>query len=131
MNVTTPTGLWKNETEHFATQDEVNAAILAYIPQYAEDGFPISAQFAGFLDFNREDGRIRIPHKKYGGDEGADREYACGAGCRACACGETKTDYLGIDEEASDFFLHGWYEKAQEVIEQYGDRFGKLMKANE
>ena len=202
MNVTTPTGLWKNETEHFATQDEVNAAILAYIPQYAEDGFPISAQFAGFLDFNREDGRIRIPHKKYGGDEGADREYACGvvktgmyispsgkvlpcmtlggtvidarfdsilekdlsdiltgsyyrdvcrvrmgeciahnekcrgckyalacgAGCRACACGETKTDYLGIDEEACDFFLHGWYEKAQEVIEQYGDRFGKLMK---
>ena len=41
------------------------------------------------------------------------------------------TDYLGIDEDACDFFLHGWYEKAQEVIEQYGDRFGKLMKANE
>ena len=201
MNVTSPTGLWKNEKEHFATQDEVNEAILAYIPQYAEDGFPVSVQFAGFLDFNREDSFIRIPRKKYSGREGAQKEYACGvvksglyispkgkvlpcmtlggtaidamfdsvlekdlsdiltdsyyrdmsrlrmgecvghnekcrsckyalacgAGCRACACGETNTDYLGIDEDTCEFFLHGWYEKAQEVIEQYKDRFGKLM----
>ncbi len=204
MNVTTPTGLWKNETEHFATQDEVNEAILRYIPQYVEDGMPVSAQFAGFLDFNKEQGVIRVPHRKYNGSENAGEAYACGvvkngmyispegkvlpcmplagtaidpqfdsilekdlaeiltnsnyrnvckvrmgecidhnekcrdceyrlvcgAGCRAYACGETKTDYLGIDEETCDFFLHGWYEKALEVIEQYKDCF-KEKEENE
>lgn len=46
----------------------------------------------------------------------------CGAGCRACACGETSTDYYGIDEESCRFFLDGWYDRAKELIEQYKDR---------
>ena len=199
MNVTTPTGLWKNETEHFITQDEVNEAILAYIPQYVEDGIPVSTQFAGFLEFNKERRVIRIPFKKYSGSEGADERFACGAvkeglyispegkvlpcmtlagtaiepqfdsilekdlseiltdsfykdmsklkmgaciehnekcrdckyrlacgaGCRACACGEAGTDYLGIDNATCEFYQHGWYEKALEVIDRYKDCFGK------
>lgn len=197
MNVTTPTGLWKNETEHFATRDEVNEAILRYIPQYVEDGMPVSAQFATLLDFNKERRIISIPQKKYSGREGAGNAYACGvvkngmyispqgrvlpcmpmggtaidpqfdsilekdlkdilrnsyytdickirmgeciehneecrdceyrlscgAGCRACACGETGTDYMGIDEECCEFYKHGWLEKAQEAIEKYKDCF--------
>ena len=55
----------------------------------------------------------------------------CGAGCRACACGETKTDYQGIDEEKCEFFLNGWFEKAQEVIERYKDSFPKREESKD
>ena len=51
----------------------------------------------------------------------------CGAGCRACACAGGKTDFLGVDEETCDFFLHGWYEKAAELREN----FGRMMEAEE
>lgn len=205
MNVTTPTGRWKNETEHFITQDEANEAVLEYIPYYVEDGMPVSVQFCGFLEFNREDCSIRIPHQKFSGREGAEKGYACGvvresmyispkgkilpcmtlggtaidpkfesilekdlcdiladsyykdaclmkmreciehnekcrdckyrlmcgAGCRACACGETETDYVGIDEETCEFFMNGWYEKAQAVIERYKDSFPKKEESKD
>ena len=49
----------------------------------------------------------------------------CGAGCRACACGENSTDYLGIDEETCLFYRHGWYEKAKEMIEKYKNCFSE------
>ena len=47
----------------------------------------------------------------------------CGAGCRAKACGETSTDYLGVDEETCHFFKNGWFEKAREAREKYLDSF--------
>lgn len=197
MNVATPAGRWKNETEHFISQDEAFEAIEAYLPQYVADGMPVSAQFCGYLDFNKETRRIMIPFQKYSGVEGGNRAFACGAvkngmyisptgkilpcmtlggtaidpmfesalekplseilsdshyrdmclvkmgdcidhnekcrdceyrlpcgaGCRACACGETGTDYLGIDEDACRFFKGGWYERAQALIERYKDSF--------
>ena len=52
-----------------------------------------------------------------------DYRYACGAGCRAGACGEIGTDYLGIDEDACHFSKNGWYEKALEIIGKYEDSF--------
>ena len=54
---------------------------------------------------------------------GCPYRLACGAGCRACACGETGTDYLGIDEDTCRFFKGGWYERAQALIERYMDSF--------
>ena len=197
MNVASPTGRWKNETEHFLTQDEANQAILDYIPQYVEDGMPVSAQFCGILDFDREKKKIHVPYQKYSGVDGCEEVYACGAvktgmyispkgrvlpcmtmggtaidptfdsllekplsdiltdsyyrdtclmkmgecishnkkcmdckyrllcgaGCRACGCGETGMDYRAVDEDTCDFFTHGWYEKAQDVIEKYKDSF--------
>ena len=55
----------------------------------------------------------------------------CGAGCRACACDETRTDYLGIDEDVCAFFKNGWYEKALEVIDTYQGLFsGKGKKSD-
>lgn len=195
MNVASPTGRWKNETEHFLTQDEANQAIIDYLPQYVADGIPISAQFCGFIDFNKERRKILIPYNKFGGNEGVERGYACGAvangmyisptgkvlpcmtlnetaidpmfpsiletplseilsgsyyhdmsllkmracidhnekcrdckyrlycgaGCRACACGETSTDYLGIDQEVCEFYQNGWFERAMELKERYKD----------
>ena len=197
INVATPSGRWKNESEHFISQDEANEAVLAYIPQYIEDGMPLSVQFCGILEFNKENKTIMVPYRKYTGVAGADKAFACGvvkssmyispqgrilpcmtlggtaidplfdsilekplsdilsdsyyrdiclvkmgeciehndkchdckyklmcgAGCRACACGETSTDYLGVDEEVCHFFKNGWYEKAKEVIEKYKDCF--------
>ena len=196
MNVASPTGRWKRETEHFITQDEANEAITEYLPHYFEDGMPISVQLCTLLDINREKGCIQIPAQKYSGKEGCDEGFACGfiknhmyispkgkvlpcmtmggtvidsrfesilekdlsdilsdshyrnicmvkmgdcithnekcrecryrlfcgAGCRACGCGETGTDYLAVDEECCRFFQNGWFEKAQELIEQYKDR---------
>ena len=204
MNVASPSGRWKNETEHFISEDEANEAILAYLPQYIEDGIPVSVQFCGFLEFSREEHAIRIPFQKYPDREGCERlsacsvvkdsmyispagkvlpcmtltgtaidplfdsllekdlgeilsdsyyrnmcllkmgdcvehnrrchdcryRLACGGGCRACACGETKTDFLGIDENACHFFLSGWYEKALEAIEQYKDCFAESNAEN-
>ena len=198
LNVASPTGRWKKETEHFLTQDEANRAILDYIPVYISDGMPVSAQFCGILDCNKEKGTIMVPFQKYSGKEGSEKEYACGAvrngmyispkgkilpcmtmggtaidtrfpsvletplseilsdsyyrdicllkmgdcieynekcracryrlscggGCRASACGETGTDYLGIDEDPCHFFRNGWYEKALEVIEKYRPEAG-------
>ena len=203
MNVASPTGRWKNETEHFISQDEAFEAIDAYLPQYVADGMPVSAQFCGFIDFNKESHTIMIPFQKYSGAEGADRAFACGAvkngmyisptgkilpcmtlggtaidpmfesalekplseilsdshyrdmclakmgdcvahneacrdcqyrlacgaGCRACACGETNTDYFGIDEDACRFFKGGWYERAQALVERYRDSFSPAEEA--
>ncbi len=197
MNVATPSGKWKNETEHFISEDEANEKILEYIPQYVADGMPISVQFCGLIDFSKEERVIRIPYKKFSGVKNAEKGYACGtvkngmyispqgkvlpcmtlggtaidakfdsvlekqlkeilsesyykdvcfmkmgeciehnekcrdcsyklmcgAGCRARACGETSTEYNGIDEDACHFFKSGWYEKAQELIDTYKDSF--------
>ena len=53
----------------------------------------------------------------------------CGAGCRACGCGETGTDYLAIDEECCSFYLDGWFDKAVECIEKYKDKIAKEKPA--
>ena len=197
MNVASPTGRWKNQTEHFITQDEANEAILTYLPQYAEDGMPLSVQFCGLAEFDVTRKKILIPFRKYSGTAAAEKQFACGvvknsmyispkgivlpcmtmgsaaiadgfdsvmekplsdiladsyyrdvcllkmgdcinhnekcrecryrqccgAGCRACACGETNTDYLGIDQEACQFYMNGWYEKALNVLETYKNSF--------
>lgn len=197
MNVASPTGRWKNETEHFITQNEANEEIVKYLPHYFEDGMPISVQLCTLLDINKDGGYMRIPGQKFSGVEGSEKAYACGvvkdsmyispkgkvlpcmtlggtaidekfdsvlekslaeilsdsfyrnvclakmgdcishnekcrdckyklpcgAGCRAAACGETSTDYYGIDKDVCDFFLSGWYDRAKELIEQYKDKF--------
>ena len=196
INVASPSGRWKNETEHFISQDEANEAIMEYLPHYFEDGMPVSVQLCIFLDISKENGTIRIPAQKYSGLEEAGSENACdvvrksmyispegkvlpcmmfggsaidpefesildqdlseilsgshyrdickvkmgaciqhnekcrdcswrlkcGAGCRACGCGEDGTDYMAVDEEVCSFFLNGWYEKAAEMIDRCKDR---------
>ena len=198
MNVASPAGRWKNETEHFITEDEANQVIIDYLPEYVASGMPVSAQFCSFLDFSKETRTIRIPARKYSGQPGAENTFACGvvkqsmyispagkvlpcmtlgqtaidpqfdtsilekdlgeilsgshyldmcnlkmgaviehnekchdcryklacgAGCRAAGCGETGTDYMAIDPNCCDFYLHGWYDKALELIETYKDSF--------
>ncbi len=78
MNVASPTGRWKNQTEHFITQAEANEAIIEYLPHYFEDGMPISVQLCTFLDINKEGGYMRVPSQKFGGRESSLKSYACG-----------------------------------------------------
>ena len=78
MNVITPSGRWKNETQHFLTQDEANQAIVDYLPYYFEDGMPLSVQLCTLLDIHKETGIMRIPAQKYSGKEGAEKAVACG-----------------------------------------------------
>ena len=80
MNTASPTGRWKKETEHFLSQDEAYAAIMDYLPQYVADGMPVSAQFCGFLEFNKRTRRITIPYRRFGGrEEDGRKAYACTA----------------------------------------------------
>ena len=197
MNVITPSGRWKNETEHFISLDDAIEAIIEYLPHYFEDGMPVSTQLCTFLDISKEEGYMRIPAQKFSGQEGSERAYACGvvknsmyispkgkvlpcmtlggtaidekfdsmlekdlgeilsdsfyrdmclvkmndcitrnekcrdckyrlacgAGCRAQGIGETGLDYYAVDEDVCTFFQHGWFEKANALIEQYKDRF--------
>ena len=79
VGVASPEGLWKRETEHFITHDEANEAILSYLPQYVADGMPVSTEFNGILDFDRQNRSITIPFAKFSGEAGAERVSACRA----------------------------------------------------
>ena len=202
INVASPTGRWKNETEHFLSHDEAFEEIVRYLPQYFEDGAPVSTQLCSLLDLNKERRAIMIPSQKFSGKEGAEKQkacgmiktgmyispkgkvlpcmtiggtaidaafesvlekdlseiltkshyrdmcnvtmgecirhnekchdckyrLACGAGCRACGIGEESLDYYKVDEDCCSFFLNGWYDKANELIELYKDRFPEVKK---
>lgn len=53
-----PQGEWVNETEHFLTQAEANQVFLDYIPQYFEDGAPLSIGLEGFFSYNKYRNKI-------------------------------------------------------------------------
>lgn len=78
MNIASPTGRWKNETEHFLSQEEAHKAILEYLPHYFEDGMPVSVQLCTLLEINKDTGIMRVPARKYGGNEGSEKAFACG-----------------------------------------------------
>ena len=47
-----PLGEWKNEPEHFLTQEEEYEAFLEYIPHYFEDGKPLTLGLDGFFNYD-------------------------------------------------------------------------------
>ena len=77
MNIATPAGLWKRESEHFLTPDEAYEAICAYITRYVADGMPISVQFCDLIEFDRQSRRITIPDEKFSGSEASKESWAC------------------------------------------------------
>lgn len=42
-----PQGEWLEEKEHYLTQGQTYEAFLEYIPQYFEDGMPLSLSLEG------------------------------------------------------------------------------------
>lgn len=49
-----PQGEWCNQQEHYLTTAETMQAYLDYLPQFKEDGCPISMQMEGFFNYNKE-----------------------------------------------------------------------------
>ena len=78
MNIAAPTGRWKNQQEHFLSQNEANEAIMAYIPQYVADGMPLSVQFSTLIEFSRERRAVILPMAGFSGSEEAGESWACG-----------------------------------------------------
>ena len=79
MNVASPEGRWASEKEHFITQEEAFRAIIDYLPEYVEDGMPISVQFCTLIDFNKERKFVGIPAARFSGKDIAAKTPACGA----------------------------------------------------
>ena len=48
-----PAGEWKNETAHYLTRAEAFETYLAYIPEFFEDGMPISLSLEGLFNYNK------------------------------------------------------------------------------
>ncbi len=49
-----PQGEWKNQPEHYLSQEEMYEAFLEYIPQYFADGKPISLGLEGFFNYEKQ-----------------------------------------------------------------------------
>ena len=60
----TPQGEWLNQTEHFLSQKELYEAFLEYIPQYFEDGMPVTIGLEGFFNYDMPDRKLRAFNEK-------------------------------------------------------------------
>ena len=76
--IATPAGEWKQYQEHYLTQGELYEAYLAYIPQYFEDGTPLSLALDGFFAYDNLSGRQRSPIEKGIPEEAFRRALMCG-----------------------------------------------------
>ena len=79
-NITSPTGLWASQTEHFLDPDETYQYLLeTALPQYMKDDLQVGVQFCLLLNWNPKTGEGFVPGAKFTGHE-ADREaWACGS----------------------------------------------------
>lgn len=59
-----PQGNWLNEPEHYLTLEETFQAYLDYLPQFVEDGCPISIQFEGFFIYDKMRNKYRVAWDK-------------------------------------------------------------------
>ena len=60
VNVASPDGEWKKQTENALTVEEGYQAYLDYLPQYIEDGMPISITLDGAFSNDGRDGAYSI-----------------------------------------------------------------------
>ncbi len=54
INNAAPQGEWLNEPEHYLTLEEAYQVYLDYIPQYFEDGAPLSLMLEGFFHYDKK-----------------------------------------------------------------------------
>lgn len=50
-----PQGEWSSQTEHYLSAEETYQAYLDYLPQFKEDGCPMSLQMEGFFAYDKKD----------------------------------------------------------------------------
>lgn len=83
------TGNWLNEKDCYITDAELYDCLLEYIPQYFEDGMPVSMQIGLLLEYDKLSGTARIPAVHGTGDESTANKPACGVVKRSL--------YIGAD----------------------------------
>ena len=59
-----PQGEWLDQPEHYLTQAETYEAFLEYIPQYFEDGMPVSIGLEGFFNYEKEEDKLHAVQEK-------------------------------------------------------------------
>ena len=74
----TPAGEWKQYPEHYMTLAELYEAYLEYIPQYFEDGCPLSLSLDGFFLHDLPTGRTFSALEKGIAEEAFPRALMCG-----------------------------------------------------
>ena len=73
-----PAGEWKQYPEHYLTQADLYQAYLDYIPQYFEDGCPLSLSLDGFFVHDNPSGRQFSPIQKAVAEKDFGRKLMCG-----------------------------------------------------
>lgn len=74
------TALWKKNCEGNAySLREYCDDMLAYIPQFYEDGCPIDLMLGGVIDMCRRTGKFRVLAERYDGSEESGKCYLCGS----------------------------------------------------
>ncbi len=76
--IATPAGEWKQYPEHYLTQAELYEAYLDYIPQYFEDGCPLSLSLDGFFVHDNPSNRQFSPIEKGIPEKDFSRALMCG-----------------------------------------------------
>lgn len=61
-----PQGAWAGQEEHSLAADEVFQAYVDYIPQFAEDGCPLSIQMEGFFSYDKPSNTYSVVADKAG-----------------------------------------------------------------
>jgi radical SAM protein with 4Fe4S-binding SPASM domain len=78
IGVATPMGEWKNQREHYLTEEEMYEAFLEYIPRYFEDRPDISLSLGTFFRCNTESRKITFPCERNAEEEAFGKIYMCG-----------------------------------------------------
>ena len=193
--IATAAGEWKQYPEHYLSQAELYETYLAYIPQYFEDGAPLSLSLDGFFLYDIPSGRQFSPIESDVQEKNFSQALMCGharrelyvspkgnvlpcmsmagspieeqfpnmletpledilnegsyymdsinfrvsdfmehnpecrtcqyrtkcsGGCRANAVFAEPDDYLAKDPVACEYFLGGWMEKKNKLLERLG-----------
>lgn len=75
---TMPQGEWCNEPEHTLTVEETVKAYLDYLPQFKEDGCPMTIQMEGFFLYDKSEGHYLCPSDKTLREEDLEKAPPCG-----------------------------------------------------
>lgn len=73
-----PQGEWLAYPEHYLSQAETYEAFLEYIPQYFEDGMPLSIGLEGFFSYEKPEEKLHSIHEKDIPEEYFGKATMCG-----------------------------------------------------
>ena len=73
-----PQGEWLKEPEHYLTRIELFETFLEYIPQYFEDGKPISIGLEGFFSYDLPDSGAYAIHERNVAETSFGKAQMCG-----------------------------------------------------